>query len=67
MPNKPKASLVALRDRELVVDAELLETYLEAVAPDWRAKIAQEIGTGDDNSEKNNPWTVLGLTPGASL
>jgi len=59
--------LVALRDRELVLDAELLEAYLEAVDPDWRAKIAEEIGLEDNNEEKTNPWTVFGLTPGASL
>lgn len=59
--------LVALRDRELALDAELLEAYLEAVDPDWRAKIAEEIGLKDNNEEKTNPWTVLGLTPGVSL
>lgn len=59
--------LVALRDRELVVDADLLEAYLEAVNSDWRAKIAEEIGVKDNDEEKTNPWTVLGLTPGASI
>lgn len=59
--------LVALRDRELVLDAELLEAYLEAVNPDWRTKIADEIGLEDNNQEKTNSWTVLGLTPGTSL
>lgn len=58
--------LVALRDGELVDDADLLEAYLEAVDPDWRAKIAEEIGV-EDGITKTNPWTVLGLTPGASL
>lgn len=59
--------LVALRDRELALDAELMEAYLEAVDPDWRAKIAAQIGLEENNEEKTNPWTVLGLTPGASL
>ncbi|PSB29583.1 J domain-containing protein [Chlorogloea sp. CCALA 695] len=59
--------LVALRDRELVIDAQLLEAYLEAVDEDWRAKVAQEIGLEDNNEEKTNPWTVLGLDPGASI
>ena len=59
--------LVALRDRELVVDAELLEAYLEAVDEDWRAKIAEEIGLENNNEEKTNPWVILGLTPGASI
>jgi DnaJ-domain-containing protein 1 len=58
--------LVALREAELVDDADLLEAYLEAVDADWRAKIAEEIGV-EDNSTPTNPWTVLGLTPGASL
>lgn len=58
--------LVALRDAELVDDADLLEAYLEAVDADWRAKIASEIGV-EDNSNNTNPWTVLGLSPGASL
>lgn len=58
--------LVALRDGELVDDADLLEAYLEAVDPDWRAKIAEEIGV-ENSITKTNPWTVLGLTPGASL
>ena len=59
--------LVALRDRELAVDAELLEAYLEAANPDWRTKIAAQIGIEDNNDEKTNPWIVLGLTPGASI
>lgn len=59
--------LVTLRDRELALDAELLEAYLEAVDSDWRAKIAEEIGLEEDNEEKTNPWIVFGLTPGASL
>lgn len=59
--------LVALRDRELGVDADLLEAYLEAVDSDWRAKIAQEIGLEDNSEEKTNPWVVLGLTPGTSI
>lgn len=59
--------LVALRDRELALDAELLEAYLEAVDPDWRAKIAEEIGLEDNSEEKTNPWTILGLTSGVSV
>lgn len=59
--------LVALRDRELGVDADLLEAYLEAVDSDWRAKIAEEIGVKDNDEEKTSPWIVLGLTPGASI
>lgn len=58
--------LVALRDAELGDDADLLEAYLEAVDPDWRTKIASEIGV-QDNSNNTNPWTVLGLSPGVSL
>lgn len=58
--------LVALRDGELVDDADLLEAYLEAVDPDWRAKIAEEIGL-EDNNTNTNPWTVLGLTRSASV
>lgn len=58
--------LVALCDRELADDAQLLEAYLEAVDNDWRAKVADEIGV-DDSREKTNPWIVLGLTPDASL
>ncbi len=58
--------LVALRDAQLVDDADLLEAYLEAVDADWRAKIAEEIGV-EDNSTPTSPWAVLGLTPGASL
>ena len=59
--------LVALREAELIEDAELLEAYLEAVDPDWRTKIAEEIGASDSNSTTTNTWAVLGLTPGASV
>lgn len=59
--------MVALREAELIEDAELLEAYLEAVDPDWRAKIAAEIGASDSNSATTNAWAVLGLTPGATL
>lgn len=41
--------LVALRDAQLVDDADLLEAYLEAIDPDWQAKIADEIGVEDNN------------------
>lgn len=58
--------LVALRQGERAEDADLLEAYLEAVDPEWRAKIADEIELEKDQSA-HNPWTVLGLTPGASL
>lgn len=60
--------LVALRDAQLVDDADLLEAYLEAIDPDWQAKIADEIGVEDNNSTSaTNPWSILGLSPGASL
>ncbi|KJH69641.1 J domain-containing protein [Aliterella atlantica] len=59
--------LVMLCDRELTTDAELLEAYLEAVDPDWRTKVAAEIGLEDNNEEKTNPWIILGLTSDASL
>ncbi len=58
--------LVSLRDGELVDDADLLEAYLDAVDADWRAKIASEIGV-EDSSTGLDPWTILGLSPGASL
>lgn len=59
--------LVALREGELIEDADLLEAYLDAVDPDWRAKIAEEIGLEEDSTTGIDPWTVLGLSPGASL
>lgn len=59
--------LVALREGELVSDADLLEAYLDAVDPDWRAKIAEEIGLEEDSTTRIDPWTVLGLEPGVSL
>ena len=58
--------LVALRERELVDDADLLEAYLDAVNPEWRAKIAEEIGV-EDSRAAADPWTVLGLSAGATL
>ena len=57
--------LVGLREAELIKDADLLEAYLEAVDPDWRTKIADEIDFEDNTTA--NAWTVLGLAPGASL
>ena len=57
--------LVGLREAELIKDADLLEAYLEAVDPDWRTKIADEIGFEDNTT--TNAWAVLGLAPGASL
>lgn len=57
--------MVALREAELIKDADLLEAYLEAVDPDWRTKIADEIDFEDNTTA--NAWTVLGLAPGASL
>lgn len=59
--------LVALRESELVDDADLLEAYLEAADPDWRAKIADEIGVENGGEAKPDPWTLLGLEPGATL
>ncbi len=58
--------LVALREAQLSYNADLVEAYLDAADPDWRDKIASELGAFDtDNRE--NPWTILGLSPGASL
>ena len=51
--------LVALRDAELVDDADLLEAYLEAVDADWQTKIASEMGVEDNNNTPTNPWAVL--------
>ena len=45
--------LVGLREAELIKDADLLEAYLEAVDPDWRTKIADEIGFEDTNTTTN--------------
>ena len=63
---KLASMLVALREGELVSDADLLEAYLDAVDPDWRAKIAEEIGV-ETSSTAMDPWTILGVEPGASL
>lgn len=58
--------LVALRQAELIEDADLLEAYLDAADAEWRAKIAAEIGS-EENNRNTNPWMILGLSPGASL
>lgn len=55
-----------LRDASLVEDAELLEAYLDAVDADWRSKVAGEISTDPEGNDQN-PWTILGLTPDATL
>lgn len=60
--------LVALRQAELELDADLLEAYMEAVDPEWRAKVAQEIENETGQIEPTqDPWIILGLSPDASL
>jgi hypothetical protein len=58
--------LVAVRDAALHTDVDLLEAYLEAVDPAWRDRLADELAVPPAPSGED-PWTLLGLTPGASL
>jgi hypothetical protein len=58
--------LVALREATQHEDAELLEAYLDAVDPAWRDRIAEELAVPSGRSG-DDPWTVLGVAPGASL
>jgi DnaJ domain len=62
---KLAALLVALRDAELVDDADLLEAYLDAATPDWRERIAEEIGQPSAGGLPDDPWILLGVARGA--
>lgn len=63
---KLAALLVAVRDAALHTDVDLLEAYLEAVDPAWRDRLADDLAVPPSPSGED-PWTLLGLAPGASL
>lgn len=59
-------TLGALRTDGLTKDAELLESYLDLAAPDWREQAAEAVvGTGTADAE--TPYDVLGVTPDLPL
>lgn len=61
--------LVELQDAEEVIDAELMEAFLEAADPDWRDKIisdSDDIG-GFSSDSGNDPYAVLGVDRNATL
>jgi hypothetical protein len=63
---KLAALLVAVREAALSTDVDLLEAYLEAVDPTWRDRLADDLAVPSSRSTED-PWTLLGLAPGASL
>ncbi|WP_325170172.1 J domain-containing protein [Noviherbaspirillum pedocola] len=62
------ALLGALRTSELDVDADLLEAYLDVMAPDWREQAAAS-AAGDEQGEAvtPDPYEVLGVAPDAQM
>ena len=60
--------LGALRTQKLEVDAEYLEAYLDAAAPDWREQGASyAAGDGDGAGMTPDPYEVLGVPRDAPM
>lgn len=60
--------LGALRTQKLEVDAEYLEAYLDAAAPDWREPgVSYAAGDGDGAGMTPDPFEVLGVARDAPM
>lgn len=60
--------LGALRTQGLAIDAEYLEAYLDAAAPDWRERGASHaVGAGNDGGITPDPYEVLGVPRDAPM
>ena len=55
--------LGALRHDALAFDADLLEAYLDAAAPDWREQAAAASSSSPDGVDADSPYDVLGVLP----
>ena len=60
--------LGALRTQELAIDADYLEAYLDAAAPDWREQGASyAAGTEGSENATPDPYEVLGVQRDAPM
>lgn len=59
--------LGGLRADHLDADAALLEAWLDAAAPDWRERVADDGGNPSGSERAPDPYDVLGVSKNASM